>query len=194
MDTQSTVSRKGRKSAVWSLTSERAVPWRVGRYVATIVAERFRRLAGTLPHFWKRSLLIAFDVTALSAALWLGFSLRYGIWSPPNSAYQFLVMISGPVIAIPIFIRMGLYRAVIRYLPDRALWTMVQAMSYATLCWIALAFVAQFAVNGYLPRSVPVFYWLFGIVFIAGARFLAKAMLGAAGNMTVGGGTGVRVS
>ncbi len=122
-------------------------------------------------------------MAALSTALWLGFSLRYGVWSPPTSAYQFLVMVSGPIIAIPIFIRMGLYRAVIRYLPDRALWTMVQAMSYAAFGWIVLAFVAQFAVRGYLPRSVPIFYWLFGIVFIAGSRFLAKAMLGTAGNM-----------
>jgi FlaA1/EpsC-like NDP-sugar epimerase len=145
--------------------------------------EWLRRSATRLPHFWKRSGLIAFDVVALTVALWLSFSLRYALWQPPATAYQFLVLITGPLVAIPIFIRMGLYRAVIRYLPDRALWTIVKAMTFAAVGWLVLAFGAQLAIRGFLPRSVPIFYWLFGIVFIAGSRFAAKAVLGAAGNM-----------
>lgn len=153
------------------------------RWLAARLTERLRGSVVRLPHFWKRTALIGFDVVALSVALWLSFSLRYGVWEPPASGYQFLIMGTGPLVAVPIFVRMGLYRAVIRYLPDRALWTIVQAMTFAAIGWLVLAFGAQFAVRGYLPRSVPVFYWLFGIVFIAGSRFAAKAALGAAGNM-----------
>jgi FlaA1/EpsC-like NDP-sugar epimerase len=140
--------------------------------------EDLRLAARNLPRFWKRVTLIGFDVAALCLALWLAYALRFGIWTPPSTLDQFEVMLTGPIIAIPIFIRMGLYRAVIRYLPEKALFTIVLAMSYAAVGWVVLAFLSNLAVHGYVPRSVPVFYWLFGVVFIAGSRFIAKAVLG----------------
>ena len=38
---------------------------------------------------------------------------------------------------------MGLYRAVIRYLPERAIWTILQAMTLATLVWVFALFLAE---------------------------------------------------
>ena len=48
-----------------------------------------------------------------------------------------------PVVAIPVFVRMGLYRAVIRYLPERAIWTILKAMVIATLLWGFVLFIAE---------------------------------------------------
>jgi FlaA1/EpsC-like NDP-sugar epimerase len=137
-----------------------------------------RSAIGNMPRFWKRVILIGFDVVALAAALWLSYAVRYGVWTPPTTRDQYAVMLSAPLIALPIFIRMGLYRAVIRYLPDRSLWTIVQAMTLATVAWVVLVFLSEMAGRGVVPRSVPLFYWAFGTIFIAGSRFLAKAMLG----------------
>lgn len=145
--------------------------------------EKWKLAVGNLPRFWKRMILLSFDFLALGVALWLAYCLRYGIWSPPTTRDQFEVILTGPVVALPIFIRMGLYRAVIRYLPERALWTIVQAMTLAALCWVVLAFLSELVVRGYVPRSVPLIYWLLGMFFIAGSRFLAKALLGRQGNM-----------
>ncbi len=131
----------------------------------------------SLPRAWKRVLLLSFDALALSFTLWASFALRYGQWTPPATRYDFLVIVSAPLVAIPIFIRLGLYRAVIRYLPERALWTIVQATTLATLFWVALVFLSQITHRFVVPRSVPILYWALATIVIGGSRFLAKKLL-----------------
>ena len=133
------------------------------------------RLSG-LPRHWKRFLLIGFDVLALLGVLWLSFTLRLGNPFTPEPPHIALMLLA-PVLAIPVFIRLGLYRAVIRYLPERALWTIIQAMMLATLFWVAALFLAEATRLAVFPRTVPFFYFIFGTVVIAGSRFLGKSLL-----------------
>lgn len=130
-----------------------------------------------LPRFWKRVLIIVFDALALAAALWASFALRYGQWTPPTTLFDFLLILSAPIVAIPIFVRLGLYRAVIRYLPERALWTTLQATTLATLCWILVIFLSQVTLSAIVPRSVPILYWALSTITIGGSRFVAKKLL-----------------
>lgn len=130
----------------------------------------------SLPRPWKRLTLIAFDFVALSFSLWVGYGLRYDTWHMPTSLDQWSVILSAPLIAIPIFVRAGLYRAVIRYLPERALWTVFQAMIVATGAWIICVFLAELVGRGGVPRSVPLIYFVLGSALVAGSRFLAKAV------------------
>ncbi|WP_449394775.1 polysaccharide biosynthesis protein [Devosia riboflavina] len=130
-----------------------------------------------LPRFWKRTILIAVDFCALSLALWMSFSLRYANWLMPRSIDELSIIMSAPIVAVPIFIRMGLYREVIRYLPERAIWSMLQAMTLAVLGWVLIVFVTEMAGRGLVPRSVPVIYWALGVIFISGIRFLAKKLM-----------------
>lgn len=136
---------------------------------------------GNLPRFWKRVIIIVFDVIALSFALWASFSLRFGSWTPPNTIEQFVVIIAAPLVAIPIFVRLGLYRAVIRYLPERALWSILQATSLAAGCWVLLVFLS--AISGYtvVPRSVPILYWAIATMLVGSSRFLVKRFLWSSG-------------
>ena len=133
-------------------------------------------LAG-LPRHWKRVVILSFDTLALSATLWMSFALRYGEWSPPTRPLDFLIILSAPLVAIPIFVRLGLYRAVIRYLPERALWTILRATTLATLCWIVVIFLSQINVSFVVPRSVPILYWALATIAIGGSRFIAKKLL-----------------
>lgn len=128
----------------------------------------------SLPRSWKRTILVCFDVIALSAALWLSFSLRYDRWQIPTRMEDWLVLLSGPATAIPVFIRMGLYRAVVRYLPERAIWTMMRAVTFAAILWLFVAFLTEMAVRGNVPRSVPFIYWALAAIAIVGSRFTAK--------------------
>lgn len=132
------------------------------------------KLSG-LPRGMKRLLLIGFDILALLGVLWFAFSVRLGVFSP--TLPHILLILLAPVVAIPVFIRMGLYRAVIRYLPERAIWTMIQAMALATLSWVAVLFLAEATRMAVFPRTVPVFYFLFGTIVIVGSRFVAKTLL-----------------
>jgi FlaA1/EpsC-like NDP-sugar epimerase len=126
-----------------------------------------------MPRPLKRIVLICFDVVVLALAVWCSYALRYGTYFIPLPQ-QWLLIAAAPLVAIPVFIRMGLYRAVIRYLPERAIWTMLQAMTFAALGWVALVFLAEMAGNGIVPRSVPFFYWLIGGFLVVGSRFAAK--------------------
>jgi len=129
-----------------------------------------------LPRRWKQAILIGFDTLALLGVLWLSFTIRLGGTFTPASAHL-LLMLLAPLLAVPVFIRLGLYRAVIRYLPERALWTIIQAMMLATLLWVFALFLAEATRLAIFPRTVPLFYFIFGTVVVAGSRFLAKALL-----------------
>lgn len=133
---------------------------------------RSRLLA--LPRRWKQAILVAFDFIALSFALWISFSLRYDNWYAPRNADQWAIVLSGPLVAVPAFIRLGLYRAVVRYLPERAMWTILQAMALATVLWVLLVFLSEMAGRGIVPRSIPIIYFVIGTFVVAGSRFIAK--------------------
>ncbi|CAN7220195.1 nucleoside-diphosphate sugar epimerase/dehydratase [Devosia sp. LjRoot16] len=131
------------------------------------------RIVG-LPRGWKRALLICFDFVVLGIALWASFALRLDRWTLPRGLDEYLVILSAPAVAIFVFVRMGLYRAVIRYLPDRALWTMFQAVTLAVLIWVMGAFLSELVGRNVVPRSVPIIYWALSSVAIVGSRFAAK--------------------
>ncbi len=133
------------------------------------------RLSG-LPRHWKRVFLIGFDVLALLGVLWISFTVRLGSAFTPQLPHLALMLLA-PALALPVFVRFGLYRAVIRYLPERALWTIIQAMLLATLLWVTALFFAEATRWAVFPRTVPFFYFIFGTVVIAGSRFLAKMLL-----------------
>jgi len=141
----------------------------------------FAERLGDIPRVWKRVILASFDVAALAFALWASFALRFGQWTPPNSVEQFLLILTAPLVAIPIFIRFGLYRAVIRYLPERALWSIVQATSIATLCWVLFVFLFQLTGYTTVPRTVPILYWALATALIGSSRFIAKQILWSGG-------------
>lgn len=134
------------------------------------------RLSGRLSRRAKQAVQVGFDCIALPAAAWLALKLRIGFDYTLNGE-QWLIVALAPFVAVPIFIRLGLYRAVLRYLPEQALWTILKAMFAATLLWTAAAFfLATYGGLG-LPRSVPIIYWLIGGFLVAMSRFAIKWLL-----------------
>ncbi|MHB8353689.1 MAG: polysaccharide biosynthesis protein [Burkholderiales bacterium] len=124
----------------------------------------------------KQSLMLAVDILALMFAVWAAYALRLGEWFVPNQG-QLLLMLAAPAIALPIFLKTGLYRSVIRYLGEQALWSVFKAMALATLLWAALAFMTQMTGREGVPRSVPLLYGLIGLTLVGGARFTARWLL-----------------
>ena len=60
------------------------------------------------------------DSMVLIGTLLASFSLRLGVWYWPEDDLVW-VMLGAPIIAIPIFVRFGLYRAIIRYIGFKSL-------------------------------------------------------------------------
>ena len=140
--------------------------------------QRFRTVMTDLPRSWKRGIMVAYDIVAVAVALWFSYSLRYGIWMPPHTRDQWAGLAVAPLIAIPVFARMGLYRTVVRYISEQALWTMIRATTYAAIGLVIVAFVTAAATRGAAPRSVPLLFWALASIFVIGGRFVATAVLG----------------
>ncbi|MBB2970077.1 nucleoside-diphosphate sugar epimerase/dehydratase [Mesorhizobium sp. RMAD-H1] len=129
-----------------------------------------------LPRFSKQLILASADFVLLLVSVYLAYVLRLGFVFTPNWA-QCLLMLAAPVLAIPVFLRFGLYRAIIRYLPERAIWPIFQATAIASLFWVMLVFLTEMTGGEGVPRSVPLLYWLLSTILIASSRFGAKWLL-----------------
>ena len=135
----------------------------------------WQRLA-LLPRFGKQIILLLSDCILLLLSAYLAFVMRLGFVFVPTQTQIFLIAIA-PALAIPVFIRFGLYRAIIRYLAERAIWPIFQATAIAALFWVALVFLMESYGGAGLPRSVPLLYWLLSTVLISASRFGAKWLL-----------------
>ncbi len=124
----------------------------------------------------KQMLMAVLDALLLLFAVWAAYSLRLGHCFIP-SGQQCLLLAAAPALAIPIFVKMGLYHSVIRYLGEHALWMVLKSVSLATLLWVVLAFMTQMMGVTGIPRAVPLLYWLLAVVAVAGVRFFARWFL-----------------
>jgi len=70
-----------------------------------------------------------------------------------------------------IFILQGLYRSVIRYMGQQAVWDLVKAVSYSTLALTAVSTVISLS----LPGTALLVYWLLLFVGIGGVRLTSRA-------------------
>jgi len=123
-----------------------------------------------LSRFNKQLTMLLADMMMLFFALWAAFSVRLGQLYVPEKAVLVLFVIA-PLIAIPIFIKFALYRAIVRYIGFKALWTIIKAVSFYAVIWSALVFIS--GVSG-IPRSVTLINWLIAILLIGGSRMVAR--------------------
>ena len=127
----------------------------------------------TRPRKSKRIITLLVDFIAVMASLWIALSLRYSaLYQPPSE--QLWVFLLAPIIAIPIFIKFGLYRAIIRYLGMRAIWTVVQAISLYTVVFAVIILLAGSDFAGVVPRTVYGINLLILLVLIGGSRLVAR--------------------
>jgi FlaA1/EpsC-like NDP-sugar epimerase len=135
------------------------------------------------PRRWKRVVMILIDSALLLMAIWASYALRLSNWSPAITSERLTLAFLAVAVAVPIFVRLGLYRSVIRYLPEAAIWTILRAMMIATMCWVIIIFLTEMTGRGIVPRSVPVLYFVLGTLLIGSTRFAAKWVLNAGTGM-----------
>ena len=117
--------------------------------------------------------MVASDLLLLPFAVWSAVALRTGNWLP-NIPGLYWVILLAPIVAIPVFVKIGLYRAVIRYMEDRMVITVLKGVSLAVL--LLLAADTLLATKA-IPRSSYVIYWVIALLYIGGSRMVARAYL-----------------
>lgn len=115
--------------------------------------------------------MLVSDLVLLPLALWSAVALRVGKWSPNIPDLNWVLLLS-PLVAIPIFIKIGLYRAVIRYMEDRVVLTVFQGVTLAVLLLLAADTLLG---TKAIPRSSFIIYWAIALLYIGGSRLMARA-------------------
>ncbi len=138
------------------------------------LAENMRtRLLG-LPRRYKRFIQVVLDIQLIWLALWLGFVVRMGDADSvePFNGHAWL-FIAAPVIAIPLFVRFGMYRAVLRYFGNDALLVIAKAVTLAALILSLVVYWYRGAPT-LIPRSMVFNYWWLSLVLIGGLRLVMR--------------------
>ena len=136
--------------------------------------DRARAWLLAMPKSRKRLLQVVTDILLVWGALWLAFLVRLGvsdIWGPVEK-YTWLFILA-PVVSIPVFIRMGMYRAVMRYFGNDALIAIIKAVTLSSLVLAGISyFLGVYAQT--IPRTVIFNYWFLALVIIGGLRLCMR--------------------
>lgn len=134
-------------------------------------------LAGIIeiPRNVKQGMVLALDMLFVGIAIVIAYALP--LTSSPivptfvPGIVEYSVAVITVICSAVIFLRMGLYRAIIRFMGQQAIWTIIQAVSYSTLTMGAAIFFTQ----AEAPRSMPFVYWALAMCLIGGSRFIVRA-------------------
>lgn len=126
-----------------------------------------------LPRFHKRVVSVLSDAFFLFFAIWASFALRLEqhLWLPSQG--QLTVAAITVVFTIGVFIRLGLYRAVIRYLGNRAFLTIIYGVVASSVTLVVLGYLLQV----FIPRSVPIIYGALAFLFVSGTRLSVRMIV-----------------
>lgn len=127
------------------------------------------------PRAFKHLIVLTLDVVLCLIATWMAFSLRFDAPNWPSGA-QWWVYALTPGLAVPVFIRFGLYRAILRYTDQTALLATAKAVAVygaillGLLLWLRLP---------YVPRTLGILQPLIFLLLVVASRSMARFWLSA---------------
>ncbi|MRS98712.1 NAD-dependent epimerase/dehydratase family protein [Ralstonia pickettii] len=133
-----------------------------------------------LPRSVKRLVVVAVDLMLAVISVWVAYYLRIDQVGLPQLQQKY-VYILAPLLAFPIFVRFGLYRAIFRYTGMSALVSTAKAVSlYGALFFLA---ILLFKWDG-VPRSVGLIQPIIFLLLVSTTRAMARFWL--AGQLSKG--------
>jgi FlaA1/EpsC-like NDP-sugar epimerase len=136
--------------------SERLIAWAVG----------FSRPAKRLIMLTADGIMIPL---ALATAIWLKLGPAFhGIGTSP------WLYIAALAVSIPIFAKLGLYRAVVRFLGSRASTAVFTGVTASVLM---LTMINELLLEKALPLAALAIYWALALLYVGGSRLLARQLL-----------------
>ena len=136
----------------------------------------------------KQIVAVSADLFFLPFAFFIAIWLRYDSLNVDAFRPYFLLIALAPLISIPIFIRLGLYRAVIRFIDHKIIYVVVAGVSVSVVLLVAIAGFTHFMTG--LSRGVFGIYWAGAVMYVASSRFAVRGYV----SYLVGNAGGVRVA
>lgn len=126
-----------------------------------------------LPRTAKRLVVIALDLVLSLTSVWVAFYLRIDQTGLPQLQQNYVYLLA-PLLAIPIFVRFGLYRAIFRYTGIAALATTAKAVGFYGLLFFST--LLWFKWEG-VPRTLGLIQPLLLLMLVGTSRALARFWL-----------------
>jgi len=132
------------------------------------------------PRSTKRLVVVSLDIVLSLLAMWIAFTLRLDSLHRPMGA-QWAVYLVAPILAVPIFVRFGLYRAIFRYTGMAALTaTATAVVIYALFLFTTLQWM-QWMHWEVIPRSIGILQPLIFLLLVGTSRAMARFWLSGLG-------------
>ncbi len=128
----------------------------------------------SLTRLQKQCIAVCTDLIFLPLILVMAIWMRFDTVNLDLVRQFGILVIATPFIAIPIFIRLGLYRAVIRFVDQKIVLVVVYGVTITVCALLALAVYLQV---GILSRAVFGIFWISAVMYMLASRFLARAYL-----------------
>lgn len=124
-------------------------------------------VAFQMPRWQKRIIMILLDTLAITLAIWCSYAMRLGTFSPILGNGMWLLLWV-PAFSIPIFVKLGLYNAVIHHMGKQANIDLLKAVTLSAGFLGMLIFVLE--TEG-IPRSILPIYWGTTLIVMIGIRY-----------------------
>ncbi|WP_105213403.1 polysaccharide biosynthesis protein [Pseudoalteromonas sp. T1lg22] len=135
---------------------------------------KFLNYIFSLPRPQKRLVTLTIDAVFIAVAFWASILIRLDTLSPISEGGLWGVLALLAPISIFAFVKLGLYRAVLRYMSVQALGAIIGGVLLSCIALVALAFFTGVS----LPRTVPVIYGTFALLLVGGSRVVVRALVG----------------
>src|SRR5574343_91398 len=112
----------------------------------------------------KQMLAMAMDFISLPVLLAIAIWLRYEGLNAELLRHYFWLLIAAPLISIPLFARIGLYRAVVRFIDQKIIGVIVLGASVSVL---ALTFISLMLHILPISRAVFGFLWMGSLFYLS---------------------------
>ncbi|MDT0627745.1 nucleoside-diphosphate sugar epimerase/dehydratase [Alteromonas sp. W364] len=121
----------------------------------------------------KRIITLTVDSIFIVLSFWAALVIRLDNLSAFSNFNYWLILSGLLPLSIIIFIKLGLYRAVLRYMSSQAVWAVVAGTMLSTAALVLIAFFSTTTV----PRTMPLIYCALILLTVGGARLLVRALV-----------------
>lgn len=120
----------------------------------------------------KTLVLLIVDIFIITISYWLSMWLRLDREVPIYSLQHWLTIIFTIPLTLFIFLRIGFYRSILKYVNMSILKWAIVGSFLSTLLLTAISLYQQ----AFLPRTVPIIYFSFLVISLCGTRFVYRTL------------------
>jgi FlaA1/EpsC-like NDP-sugar epimerase len=134
----------------------------------------------SLPRIQKQLVAATADVICLPIIFFFSLILHFEDFGFNLPIQYVWLAIGAGLVSVPVYVRLGLYRAVVRYIDQRIVATVLQGVTISTF---VLAGISMVAFGPTLSAKPFVIYWISAILYVVASRFVARGFLNQRGEL-----------